>query len=310
VPTQFLSKFLCPKCGSFFVISDVQICSDQIFSGKLTCACGYSARIEEGILLVNSGSLYQSDEFNMLHYQEIPAQDQDFVFFQYINRLSEQYMAELSRSYAWVDAVVEEEKMQADVIFVPDLASHFLYKHTSRPYWKNALIIVSGFSKGMVKSIKSHLESLETDLNILFVANTIHDLPIKKESIDLWIDSISSYNFGFFHKASLHESIAPYMRAGARVVGITKYFDPGAKSLRNIRDIFTSDYPGNSLYKGFHETLKRTGYETLCEKYLGYVTNPGKYYKYVEKDEKHHFLGYYAEYTIDPHVKHNLSVNQ
>ena len=67
-----------------------------------------------------------------------------------------------------------------------------------KPYFKDALIVVSGFSKETIVSIKSHIDLIAPDAKIIYIANTIYDLPIRKKAFDLWIDAISSYNFSLF----------------------------------------------------------------------------------------------------------------
>jgi DNA-binding transcriptional MerR regulator len=298
VPTFFISKLRCPKCGNFFDISKMQIQSDQIISAALTCSCDYEACIKDGIFVAPINELYKSEDFNMLHYKEIPQSDHDFIFFQYMNKLSEHYLALLSKSYAWLDMNLQKKDLRGRIVFIPDLASHFLYKYANKDYWKDSYIVISGYSMHSLSSIKKHLEALNLDLKILFVVNTNNDLPLEHGSVDFWIDSLAAYNFSFFHSGhSLHEYIGSYLHSGSEVIGITKYFKPGAKSHQNIVKIFKNPYPNNSLYEVFEQNLKTHGYILELSEDLGYVVNPGPYYSYVEKDEKHWFTGYSAKYS-------------
>lgn len=300
IPLEFSTCFACPKCTSLFHLSDVQIKGNKIYSGELKCQCGYTAYIEDGILLVEPESdYYHTDAFQVLHYHEIQENEPDFVFFQYMQDITAETTSMLYKSYLWIDSVLKPYSFRNKVIFVPDLASHFLYKHIKKPYFKDALIVVSGFSKETIMSIKSHIDLIAPDAKIVYIANTIYDLPIRKKTFDLWIDAISSYNFSFFHEESLYQKIDPYMKLDANVVGVTKYYERSAKSLANISRQYPNAMKEQSLLATFKKVVSQMGYRFRNEHLVGEVFDPGPYFEYHAAGEKHCYYAFLAQKQPD-----------
>lgn len=296
IPLEFAAYFACPKCGSLFHLSDMQVKGNKIYSGNLKCQCGYAACIEDGILLAEPESeYYQSDAFQVLHYREVQGNEPDFVFFQYMHDITAETTSMLYKSYLWIDSMLMPYSFRNKIIFVPDLASHFLYKNIKKPYFKDALIVVSGFSKETIASIKSHIDLVAPDAKIIYIANTIYDLPIRKKAFDLWIDAISSYNFSFFHEESLYRRIDPYMKDDSSVVGVTKYYERGAKSLANINREYPNAMKDQSLLATFKDVLSQLGYRFRSEHLVGEVFDPGPYFEYHAAGEKHHYYAFFAQ---------------
>ena len=300
IPLDFSTYLACPNCGSLFHLSDIQINGNRIYSGRMDCQCGYTALIEDGILLAGSESeYYRSPEFQVLHYHETQADDPDFVFFQYMNDITAETTSMIYKSYLWIDSELKPYSFRNKVIFVPDLASHFLYKNINKPYFKGAFIVVSGFSRETIRSIKSHIDLIAPDAKIIYIANTIYDLPIQKKSFDLWIDAISSYNFSFFHEESLYKKIDSYMKPEAKVVGVTKYYERGARSLKNIAKLYPKAMKNQSLLSTFKEMISGLDYCFRYEHLVGEVFDPGPYFEYHQDGEKHCYYSFFAEKRAD-----------
>lgn len=296
IPLDFSTFFACPKCESLFTLSDLQVKGNKIHSGNLHCQCGYTAKIEDGILLAGAESdYYKSPEFHVLHYREPHVNASDFVFFQYMNDITSEVTSLIYKSYLWIDSAIKPYSFKNKIIFAPDLSSHFLYKNIKKPYFKDAYIVVSGFSKENIMSIKSHIDLIAPDAKIIYIANTIYDLPIRKKSIDLWIDAISSYNFSFFHSESLYRKIDPYMKEDARTAGLTKYYERGAKSLANIARIYPHVMKDQSLLATFKGIMKELGYNFLKEQLVGEAVDPGPYYEYHAPGDHHCYYAFFAE---------------
>lgn len=296
IPLDFSPYLACPKCGELFELSELQVKGNKIYSGKLKCQCGYSALIEDGILLAEPESdYYQSEEFQVMHYRQVQEKDADFVFFQYMQDITAEATSMIYKSYLWIDSILAPYSFRNKVIFVPDLSSHFLYKNIKKPYFRDAFIIVSGFSKETIVSIKSHIDLIAPEAKIIYIANTIYALPIKKKLIDLWIDTISSYNFSFFHTDSLYRKIDPYIKDRAKVAGLTKYYERGSKSLANIARLYPNSIAEHSLLTAFKRVAEELGWKFRKESLTGEVFDPGPYYEYHAKGDKHCYYSFFAE---------------
>ncbi|MDW7672372.1 MAG: MerR family transcriptional regulator [Bacillota bacterium] len=299
IPLDFIPLLRCPQCGNPFALEKAMIRNNTVIDGEFTCSCHASLRIEDGILLSSLNSeadYYSSHDFYMLHYQEIPDEDQDFVYFQYMNNISSESTSLIVKSYAWLDSHIRKLNAHSEkkVVFVPDLSSHFLYKYGNQPYFRDALIIVSGFSKNNVSAIKSHIEEVAPGLHVLYIANTIFDLPLKKMCIDMWIDAFSSYNFAFFHEYSLYKKISSYIKPEADVFGCVKHYLPKTISRKNIDKAYTRHMSNHYSLFHFKQMMTDEGYEMVADEDLGYTTNPGAYYEYHVAGEKQMFHAFHA----------------
>ncbi|MGN0694483.1 MAG: MerR family transcriptional regulator [Lentihominibacter sp.] len=303
IPVDFLRYLVCPKCGGYFS-NELKTVENRIISGHLSCSCGYEAVIEDGIILApRESEYYTSKDFQVLHYREIPPENADFVFFQYLDELTDEVITLLYQTYQDISQRLKglylDSSTRPELIFVPDLASHYLYQNINEPFFnecfKDSLIIVTGFSKENITAIKSHMDAIAPNAKIVYIANTIYELPIRDESIDLWIDATSSYNFAFFHPESLHSQIHRYMKKDSKVVGLTKYYDPCSRSLGRIRNNYSQEMRNHSLLSFFEAKLATDGFNITYEKDIGYTTNPGPYYEYHARGEKHRYLVYSAD---------------
>ena len=296
IPLEFAVNFSCPVCETPFFLQDISIRENKIIGGKLECSCGYKATIEDGIILTpEKNSYYTSNDFYIMHYREIPPKDSDFVFFEYMKDLSPEVINLMHSAYKYIDMILSSYDFNRKVIFVPDLASHFLYKFIKRPYFENAYIITCGFSKQNILSMKSHIDAIAPKAKILYIANTVHELPVRKNFLDLWIDSISSYNFAFFHPFSLHEKIYPYLKPGASITGLTKYYKNNAKSISNIRNGYPNCIRNHGLLSTFEMTLSSLNYKLDFNELIGKTATPGPYYEYHAKGEEHYYTVYGAK---------------
>lgn len=61
IPFKALKYLQCPKCHSDFNIKDAQIIKQHLFSGKMTCPCGNSYQIIDGIIMSNNMPITPSE---------------------------------------------------------------------------------------------------------------------------------------------------------------------------------------------------------------------------------------------------------
>ena len=57
MPLQFLSLLACPHCQAQLSVENAVIEGQQLWSGALKCACGYRAKIENGIVIGSPGDI-------------------------------------------------------------------------------------------------------------------------------------------------------------------------------------------------------------------------------------------------------------
>lgn len=204
----------------------------------------------------------------------------DFVLFLDMKNVDNQMSAYMQKGYEWMDKIILTAKPDNKVILIPDTASHFLYKNVNSPYFKDAFIIILGSSKEIIESTRYHIESVSQNLNIIYIANTLQDLPIRKQSIDLWIDCYSSYNFSFFYPYPLIGKYKEYFTEDAYIIGATIYYKSGAKSLQNIKVIYPNAIESYCLLPHFKSTLNENDFIIYKDEIVGISKNPGEFFDY------------------------------
>ncbi len=296
---DFLNIIACPECNCSLKLINAQIENSQISNGELLCNCGYTIPIEDGILIVENelSEFYRSHTFEIQHYSREPRKDADFVLFEHMNEINSEAVVLFQKSYAWGNMKLHSlpNSCERKVIFVPDLSNHFLYKNIHEPYFQDALIIISGFTKKNVTAIKNHINRLNPNLKVMYVSNTIFKLPVKKKCIDIWIDMISSYNFSFFHTYSLSTKVKEYLKPDSHIIGLTKYYNPGSVSLSNIEEFFTNSMKKNSLLSTFKKNIADSNFNLLDDHVIGVAKDPGPYYNYHHLGEEHVYYTFHLE---------------
>ncbi len=298
VPLDFLPFLACPNCTSSLNLVDAKISNMKISHGAFLCDCGYRIAIDDGILLVEDplSNYYESDEFDMDHYGVVASKDPDFVFFEHMDRINPEVVTLLNKAYSWGNTKLQEAPLCKPVIFLPDLSSHYFYMTMHEEYYKDALIVISGFSKKHITSIKKHIEIFNKhNLKILFVANTIHTLPLKPKIFDLCIDMGASYNFSYYHNYSMFTRVRPYLSNSCQTIGLSKYYDKNSQTLKEIKKLYKNSYCNYSLLSTFKHELCKNQLALVELTEIGTIKNPGDYYRHHIPGETQTFFTYIAE---------------
>ena len=74
VPVSALPLLCCPVCGSPLSLKDVEMNSRFLYSGTLSCSCGYQAQIQNGILMTpnKNTSLHDTPDITRELYKDLP----------------------------------------------------------------------------------------------------------------------------------------------------------------------------------------------------------------------------------------------
>ena len=98
-------------------------------------------------------------------------------------------------------------------------------------------VVIVDPSLNKIKRMKDYLSGFGK--NILFIAGEISTVPLRKSSIDLYIDDFSFDNCVVTYNMNLFEVIVPFIKDGGKVIGHIVDYSRAPKSLKNIR----TDHP-------------------------------------------------------------------
>ena len=261
VSLSFLDLLACPDCGRSLSFNNANIEKNQIISGTLQCSCGYSAVIEDGILVLS-----ESPELN------IPESSLDTL----IKDLSTEFINLQIKAYHWLTGRTAFKQIKDKVFITTDrFACGFLFENARFLSKENRYIVVYS-SRSMLMHMKNRIDELDQEPNILYILDDSMKLPIKEDSIDIFIDDFSSSNFLFFHKAYPIEKLYKYMKVRSLIFGTMFFYKKSSRTIKNIK----SEYPHSDIGRissmlEYKRIIGNMGYEMVESKGPELMRDPG-----------------------------------
>lgn len=212
MPAEFLDMLRCPECGERISLDNASIRNGGVVYGEIICRCGYTGRIEDGIVNVDPDINPDDDPvFIDDYFGEDSVNDQNFSL-QYEGFLTARpdFLMIQHKTRDWIHRKILEKSPGSDVIVFPDIASLFLYLHVDADYLQNARIIVMGISRKGIEANRRHLEALDSNLKVMYVLTPSNRLPIEKKSVNLMVDYLGTFNYAFFYDRQLYEYLNDY----------------------------------------------------------------------------------------------------
>ncbi|MEG1661123.1 MAG: MerR family transcriptional regulator, partial [Clostridiales bacterium] len=156
VPLLFLPYLYCPSCHKPLSLKNATIENQQIFQGLLDCACGYQAKIENGILSTDKGHLAKGD---------VPDIER-----KYYKSMSSCCMTLFKKSYNWIFNQLIQENLQQKIIMENSINSFFFLLTHLECLNKDALYIVADNHPDIVVMYKKIIDNMNLHLNILYLS--------------------------------------------------------------------------------------------------------------------------------------------
>lgn len=261
VPIQALSILCCPCCQNTLEFSDAQMNSRYINSGKLSCRCGYTARIENGIFYSTLGqnSKYDKADLNRLVYRACPGE---------LSKL-------IQKSYSWMSSKIQRTVPAEKNIMETNINSFFYLYNNLKDLSPGNLYIVQDKFPEIVELYKHYIEKMNLNLNILYITSSELKLPIRSGSVDLLIDYNSTNEHGIFFHDFYLKTMRQYLKPKAHVIGTYFSFDPKSQSIKNLVAQYPENHPLNYTQSYFLENVKGV-YCTVEKKQIGMSLDSGE----------------------------------
>lgn len=262
VPLQALSLLCCPHCGAALQISSTNMDARYIYEGALSCVCGYTAQIHEGILYTDCEDDYPNDA---------PDIDRDL----YRSAPSE-LVSLIQKSYNWMESRIRELSLaDGSVVLETHMNSFFYcYKQLDPRYPKDINIVHDKFP-AVVAMYKRYLDRLGLHPNILYLTGSDRaPLPLRPGCVDLLIDYNSTNEYGIYSHKFYLDKMHPYLKPSAHVAGTYYYFEPQSASLRELRETYPQNHPQNYTLSYFKNGIK-AHYSVLRQAEIGSTTDSG-----------------------------------
>lgn len=205
VPLSALQLLRCPKCKGTFNLEEATLNSQYVSSGKLRCSCGYSMRIEDGI--VQTGNLYQGQH-------DWPDLNRNLY-----SNISNQFVSAMQRCHDQVLGELLDTGLKDKVVLETHINGYFFaYNHiTSIP--PECLYIVTDKFPEMLYMYKKLIEKLNRPVNFLFIADNTMNLPLKPGCVDLVVDFMSDVEHCLYNPTPYISLLKPFLKSQAFILG-------------------------------------------------------------------------------------------
>lgn len=281
VPLKMLRLLVCPVCGGELHAQNASMDSRYIFEADMKCRCGYSARIEDGILLTpnRNVSFYDKPDTTRELYRDLPSAT----------------LSLFERSYHWLGECLTKEGTAGKVLWESYVnAWFFLHNHTELLSEDTELVVTDKFPETLA-AYKAVLDRSGKKLDILYIADAGVSPPLRKKCVDIAVDFFATNEHNFYHEDFWLDYMCPYLKDNAMAAGIYFYFENGDRSMQNLY----KSYPESSRHnfsKGFFRNSIQKNYELRDLFDCGYSIDSGKNLGlgFHEKGEKMHLLAYEA----------------
>lgn len=279
LPVRMLDHLCCPACGGSFSLDNVRMDLKYIFSGSLRCSCGYTASIEDGILLTpnKNKDLYDTPDLDRKLYRDLPPA----------------LISLFQRSFNWMVEKLEHMDLSGKVVLETYInAWFFLHNHQQYLDPQGQYIVVDKYPE-MLRMYKTLMEKQGYGLDILFIADSSTRLPLKPGCIDLNIDYFAVNEHNFYHDTFLYDELMPYFSSEALLLGTYFYFDHGKKSMENL----LREYPTSSTDNFNLDYFLRHMADTIVQQEdCGFTTSSGANigFSFHHEGEKMYLRSYLA----------------
>lgn len=279
LPVRMLDHLCCPVCGSDFSLDDVRMDLKYIFSGSLSCSCGYTASIRDGILLTPNKNTdrYDTPDLQRKLYRDLPPS----------------LISLFQRSYNWMLEKLDSLDLSGKVVLETYInAWFFLHNHQQYLDPRGQYIVVDKYPE-MLQMYKTLMEKQGYGLDILFIADSSTRLPLKAGCVDLNIDYFAVNEHNFYHDTFLYDELAPYLAKDALLLGTYFYFDQGKRSMKNLLREYPTASPDNFDLNWF---LSHMGERILQQEDCGSTTSSGANigFSFHHEGEKMYLRSYLA----------------
>ena len=264
VPIMALQYLACPNCQAALSIEQAKITNKYIFSGELSCICGYQAKIEDGIVVTKNQYIGDSDKADLKRQLYRDLSDD---FYNYFRTCSDLILNQISH-ISPAPKVVLEANING---------YFFLYQHFKTLPNDCLYIIVDKFPE-MLAMYKALIELLNLDLNILFIADASTNYPIKNKCVDLLVSFFGENEHLFYHQDAYIVDTEKYYAPGYHVLGAFMAYKQHAQSRVNLKE----KYPQSSFNVHDFEYLQNT-FSAIYDKNFTYkrigdvLKSPDKY---------------------------------
>jgi len=181
VPFSIIPYLYCPVCQKPLKLDSASLSNGSIQKGALSCECGYTADIADGIILCRE---FEDDTpFRAFeNIESVMAMKDQF---------SPLYRKLIAKAYIWMFNLLSAQADSGRLILTGPFPFNFLLEYAGKLGSGNTYIIFDPSLK-RIEKMKQYLSAWQ--YNIVYIAGRPDQLPLKSSSVDHYIDDYSTVN--------------------------------------------------------------------------------------------------------------------
>ncbi|MBR0597109.1 MerR family transcriptional regulator [Sinanaerobacter chloroacetimidivorans] len=285
VPFTMIPYLYCPSCQVPLKLDSASLSNGSIQKGNLSCECGYTATITEGMILC--------EEF---------AEETPFKAFENIesimamkDQFSPAYRKLIAKTYIWMYSQIAAQVDGVKFIMAGPFTFNFLLEYIEK-LGKDHIYIIFDPSLKRITKIKKYLSSW--NYSIVYIVGQPTHLPIKSAAIDLYIDDYSTVNSLFTYNTFSTDYLASLIKNSGEIIGIFTTYLHAAKSIRNFKKNHPDFMPEKMTLGGLKYHWSMEGVTIIHEKVMGSTSPNEIHFPQNVMGEPVEVLGYHARKSV------------
>ncbi len=262
VPIEMLSLLCCPDCHETLSLQNADIQNGQVLRADVVCSCGYTAAIQNGILVTSGGDISELDspDVDRKFYKDLPVS----------------WVTLFQQAFNWMLAQYSGMDLSGKVIMENHINCYFFLFARLSELKPDAYYIFTDKYPEVVALFKQLIERQNTNLKILYIADSTFRYPLRQNAVDLYVDFCSLNEYAIFNRGKdLLSVMRPYLKPDFNMLGTYFYFKPRSPSQQKLLREYPCCVPENYQYAHFRSIMNENNMARVCEEEIGQVDEWG-----------------------------------
>jgi len=267
VPLSAVGLLCCPHCRKQLNIGNAAISGRYVFSGDLTCGCGYRAEIRGGI--VYTGNTYKGEH------------DTPDVHRKLYHETGEEWAINAHRCQEFLLEKIGERDWSGKTILEGNINGFFFTYNFLKKLPKDCLYVIIDKYGEVLEKYKDLIETMYDDLDILYIADAGEHFPLKEKCVDLYVSLFGENEFSFYHNNTFMDCIHSMLKEDGTVLGAFQSVAWNSATAARLKAKYPEGSSNMMSMSFLKESYGKNGV-LLKEKKAGEVLNTIKHHMFTE----------------------------
>ena len=225
LPISSLEILVCPGCKSSLHLKEGSLQDNMVIKADLSCGCGYSARISEGIFIDDTAVRKK-----LMGNRPMPTKEE------FLKSSSQTYINYLYQTMAAMKKYLDySDEKPGYILELNNCVGFFLVQYISY-LPENTVYILVDYDLERMERLKKNLEMYYRHKKFIFLCCDYDQLPLKDRTIDAMVDFGMTRHYKTETCRYLPDIILDRLRPQGKYVSSSIYFGEASKVSPRTRD--------------------------------------------------------------------------